>query len=193
MMFGELPLAEAEGAVLAHAVLLAGRRVPKGSLVDAGLIEAARAEGLDRLWVARAGPEDVHEADAAARVGSALAGPGVEARPPVHGRVNLHAARAGLFRCDPAAIRAANLTGDAVAISTLPPFTPVVEGQMLATIKLIPFSVSSDVLAAATPPAPIEVHPWRTGLRVTLIATTWPGTTAKALARSRDVSAGRLA
>lgn len=193
MIFGALPLAEAEGAVLAHAVTLDGRRVAKGTPVNRALVEAAQAAGIERLWVARAEPGDIPEAEAAARIGAALAGPGAEARAPVHGRVNLHARAAGLFLCDPAGIRAANAAGEAVAISTLPPFTPVAAGQMLATVKLIPFAVSEAALAAAMPAAPVEVRPWRAELRATFLATIREDVTDKALAKSRAVTEGRLA
>ena len=92
MIFGALPLAEAEGAMLAHGLTLGGRRFAKGASVDAPLLAAARADGMTQLWVARLEPGDVPEAAAAAEIGGLLAGPGVVAHPPVHGRVNLHAA-----------------------------------------------------------------------------------------------------
>lgn len=193
MRFGELPLEEALGGLLAHAVILCGRRHPKGTVVDAALVEAARAAGLAALWVARPDPGDVPEAEAALAVARALCGPGAAAGPPVHGRVNIHAEEAGLFLCDPEVVAGVNRAGEAVAVSTLPPFTPVAAGQMLATVKIIPFAVPADALARARPAAPLSVRPWRRDLPVTLLSTVREDTGSKALAKTRSVTAQRLA
>lgn len=172
MEFGERPLGDAEGALLAHAVTLGGRRVAKGTRIDRTLLEAARAEGLERLWVARPGPHDVPEAEAAAELGAALAGPGVEARPPVHGRVNIHATADGLLLFDPCRLDAANRATEAVGIATRPPFAPVAAGELVATVKVIPYAVEPEALAAvAAAGARLEVRPWRTGQRACLVTT----------------------
>jgi molybdenum cofactor cytidylyltransferase len=193
MIFGELALDEAEGAVLAHAVVLDGRREPKGREVDRALIAAARAAGLKRLCVARAEPGDVGEAAAAHAIGVSLAGQGVEARAPVHGRANLHAARDGLLLCEAAAVMAANRATEAVGIATLPPLTPVRTGDLVATVKIIPFAVGKGamerVLAAG---ARLEVRPWRAALRARLIQTVQDGGNDKASRKAVAVTRERL-
>ena len=194
MIFAEVPLAEAEGAMLAHGLALGGLRLPKGATVDAELLAAARAAGLDRLWVARLEVGDVPEAQAAETLAAALAGEGVDPRPPVHGRVNLHAARSGLLMLDAAAITAANLATDAVGISTLPPLSPVSAGDMLATVKIIPYAVPApDMAAAAAPLRPLAVAPWQPGRTALLLQTRLPETADKLLAKTREVTAARLA
>ncbi len=194
MIFGELPLAEAEGAILAHAVMLAGRRVAKGCVVDAALLEAARAAGLERLWVARAGPEDVAEAEAARTLGEALAGEGVEARAPVHGRVNLHARHDGLLLIDRSAIGRANAATEAVGIATLPPLSPVRAGELVATVKIIPFALERQVLGTVLAGlAALAVQPWRTDIAPCLIQTVRDDTQEKAVAKTAAVSRERLA
>ncbi|MGQ5700900.1 molybdopterin-binding protein [Sandaracinobacteroides sp. A072] len=194
MIFAELPLDEAAGAVLAHALLIGGTRIPKGTPVDAGLLAMARQAGLDRLWVARAGAEDIDEADAAARIGQALAGPHVEARPPVHGRANLHALASGLLLVKTEALDRANAISEAMAIATLPPFTPVRAGDLLATAKIIPYALPADAVGAAGGAGrdAIEVAPWRQGLRAVMIQTRQDGTADKLLEKARDVTARRL-
>jgi molybdenum cofactor cytidylyltransferase len=180
--------------MLAHGVTLGGRRHPKGAPVDAELVAAAAAEGVTRLWVARLEPGDHPEADAAAHLAAQLAGDGVEPRAPVHGRVNLHARHGGLLLLDPQAITAANLATDAVGLSTLPPLTPVEPGAMVATVKIIPYGVPADQLAAAAAALrPLSVAPWRPGLTALLIQSRLPETPDKLLAKTREVTEARLA
>lgn len=193
MIFAEVPLAEAEGAMLAHGLALGGLRLPKGAPVDAELLAAARVAGLDRLWVARLEAGDMPEAQAAETLAAALAGEGVDPRPPVHGRVNLHAARSGLLMLDAAAITAANLATDAIGISTLPPLSPVSAGDMLATVKIIPYAVpAADMAAAAAPLRPLSVAPWQKDRTALLLQTRLPETADKLLAKTRAVTATRL-
>jgi hypothetical protein len=73
LIFGEMPLEDAVGAVLAHGLVLGGRRLAKGAPVDGDMVDAARAAGVARLWVARPEPGDVPEAEAAAGVAALLA------------------------------------------------------------------------------------------------------------------------
>jgi len=192
MIFGEMPLAEAEGAVLAHSIMAGGRRWPKGSLVDSVLLAAAAAEGLRHLTVARAEAGDVGESEAATLVGGRLAGAHVEVRAPVHGRVNLHATASGLALLEPQAILAANLACEAVAISTVAPLTPVMPGAMVATVKTIAFAVEGEALARIAP-GRLDILPFRKSLRAVLIQTRLADTGDKMLAKTAQVTAERLA
>jgi molybdenum cofactor cytidylyltransferase len=193
MIFGALPLADAEGAVLAHAVTLGGRRIAKGTTVDRGLAQAAAAAGLERLWVARAEPGDVPEDAAAGRIAGALAGPGVVRQAPANGRVNLVATAGGLLSFEPGAIDRANGLDEAVAVSALPPLTPVAPGALVATVKIIPFAVPGRLVAAAIAAlAPIGVRPWRPGLTARLLQSRHATTGAKVLEKTAAVTRERL-
>ena len=192
MIFAELPLAEVEGAMLAHSLSLGGRRHAKGQRVDAALIAAARSAGIGALWVARPEPGDVPEDEAAAALGEALAGGGVQPHAPTHGRVNLHATVAGLLDLAPEAICGANAAGDLVGLSTLPPHTPVMAGELVATVKVMPYALPAEALRAAMPAQPIRVLPWRKGLGATLIQTRLAATLPKLLAKTADVTRARL-
>ncbi len=199
MIFGELPLDKAEGAMLAHAVQLGGLRLPKGRTVDAALLAAARGAGLERLWVARLETGDIAEALAATRIAGALAGPEIEVRAPVHGRVNLHSRAAGLLLVAPDAITRANAVGDAVAVSTLPPNTPVAAGDMVATVKIIPYAIAGADLDSACAAARgaaggvVQVRAWQPGLSACLVQTRLPETAKKLLDKTSEVTRARLA
>ena len=195
MIFASLPLDDCLGALLAHSQIIGGRRVPKGSALDAATLAAARADGLSTLTVAKLEPGDVPEADAAARLGEALAGTRVEALTPVHGRVNLAARAAGLLTFDPAAIDALNAIDEALTLGTLPPFTRVAEGDIVATIKIIPYSVTGAALDAAlsgAQAARLTVASFKPA-SVTLIQTRLPGQADKLFARTEETLRARLA
>ncbi len=192
MFFGEVPLSAAEGALLAHSVTLGGQRVAKGTRLTPDLIASARAEGLATLWIAQPGEDDVPEAEAARRIGAALAGPGIEARSPVHGRVNLHAAHPGLFLVQNVA--EANHLSDSIGIATLPPFSPVAQGALLATVKVIPFAVPRSMLEGVLATSPqLRVLGWRKGVTAAILLTRLPqGQAAKAEGKALQVTAARL-
>lgn len=192
MRFGPVALDEAEGAILAHGLTLGGRRLAKGTRLGAGEIAAARAAGLATVTVARLDPGDVPEDAAAVRLARALAGPGVEPLPPVHGRVDLVAGADGLLLLDPAAIDALNRVDEAVTLATLLPHAPVPRGQVVATVKIIPYAVPEATVGAAERAAsPLAVAGFRP-LAYALFQTELPGTAAKMLDKTARVTAGRV-
>ncbi len=195
MIFGPTALADAEGAVLAHTHRTPGRVVKKGTLLDAGAVEALRAAGLDPVVAARLEPGDVGEDDAARRIAAALLGPGLRVTGAATGRVNLTAGVAGLLRADRARIDAVNAVDEAVTVATLPDATPVAVGEMVATVKIIPFALPGDTLARAEAACAgggtMTVHAWQ-AQRVGLVLTTLPGLKPSVIAGTVTAMAGRI-
>ena len=58
------------------------------------------------------------------------------------GRANLFAEAPGVLVVDRAAVDRLNRVDEAITFATLPAFKPVVAGEMIATVKIIPFAVS---------------------------------------------------
>ncbi len=177
MIFGPTALVEAEGAVLVHTHRVPGRVLKKGSVLDAAAIAGLRAAGLDPVVAARLEPGDVGEDAAARKIATALLGPGLTATRAATGRVNLVAGHAGLLRADRDRIDALNAVDEAVTVATLPDATPVSAGEMVATIKIIPFAVPGAILAdavAACAGGAMTVLPWQ-ARRVGLVLSTLPG------------------
>src|SRR5688572_8604859 len=100
MRFAEMPLAEAEGAILAHSVRHAAGTFKKGRLLGEADIAALAESGVERVFAARLGPEDVPEDEAAGTVAKALSGDGAKPQEPFTGRANVHAASAGVALID---------------------------------------------------------------------------------------------
>jgi molybdenum cofactor cytidylyltransferase len=177
VIFGPTALAEAEGAVLVHTHRVPGHVLKKGSVLDAAAIAGLRAAGLDPVVAARLEPGDVGEDAAARKIATALLGPGLTATRAATGRVNLVAGCAGLLQADRERIDALNAVDEAVTVATLPDATPVSPGEMVATIKIIPFAVPGAILAdavAACAGGAMTVLPWR-ARRVGLVLSTLPG------------------
>ncbi|MGR3717326.1 MAG: NTP transferase domain-containing protein, partial [Thermohalobaculum sp.] len=199
MKFGPVPVAEAEGAVLAHSVGLASGRLKKGRCLTAADIAALAAEGLAEVTVARLGETDVPEDLAAARIGAALA-PGPEAQglvvsAPFTGRVNLYAADQGVLRLDAALIGRLNTIDEAVTVATLPDHARVAPRQMLATVKIIPYAAPRVAVAAAeamlADAAAIRVNPLARKT-ASLILTRTPGMAEKLVTKGAEAVRARL-
>ncbi len=192
MIFGEVASADAAGAILAHAVTIAGQRWAKGRVVsDADAIAAAVA-GVASLTVARLEADDVGEDAAAAALASRLAGSGVAALAPAHGRANLVATTAGVLRFDAAMVDGVNAVDERLTLGTLAPFSRVSPGEVVATVKVIPFAVPDAVAAAAGAAAlPLAVAPF-VPRRFVLIQSRLPGTPDKLLVRTEAVTRARV-
>ena len=208
MIFATVAVGDAEDGLLAHSVLVAGDRWNKGRRLSAADIAAATAAGLTLLTVARLDQDDVDEADAAAALATALTGSGIVALAAAHGRANLAALHDGVFRVDGALVAALNRIDESITLATLAPFARVWAGEIVATVKIIPYAVSGTRLAEAidvaspamsasdpasaprsTPLAVVAFGP----RRVALIQTQLPGVSAKAMARTVAVTAARIA
>ena len=77
MIFGDTPLNEAEGAILAHSVTLASRRFKKGRRLSAEDLAALAKAGIETVIAARLEPGDVHEDAAAGQIAEAILGDAV--------------------------------------------------------------------------------------------------------------------
>jgi molybdenum cofactor cytidylyltransferase len=148
--FGPVPLAEAEGKLLGHNVTGADGRVAlrKGRPLTAEDVALLRSLGRTSVHAAEPGPEDVGEDEAARRVAQAAMGAALKLVGPGAGRANLVSTTLGVLRVD--APRLAQLNErDGIAMATLSGHRPVREGQVVATIKVLPFALPEDVVRAA--------------------------------------------
>lgn len=149
MQFGEITVAEAEGAILAHSVKLPGGSFKKGRLLTESDVAALTAAGLVTIFAARLGPEDVPEDSAAAAIAEVIGGNGTLVQAPFTGRANLHAQTRGLAMIDIERVRQLNRLHESLTLATVSDFSVVDARQMVATVKVIPFAVPKAVLERA--------------------------------------------
>jgi molybdenum cofactor cytidylyltransferase len=196
MQFGEVPVAEAEGAILVHSLRLGKTALKKGRILSTPDVAEIAAAGIDEITVVRLEPGDVREDPAASRIAAVAAGPGVATAPAFTGRANLFAETKGLLVFDRDRLDRLNLVDEAVTIGTLPPYAVVEPKQMVATVKIIPFAVPEDAVArcaaiAAEGGPLLRVAAFRS-LSVGMVQTRLPGLKESILDKTREVTLGRL-
>ncbi len=194
MKFGPVPVADSVGAIVAHAVRRDGFVLKKGQIVTAEHQAALRAASVGEIIAARLDPGDVGEDEAARRLAIGLAGPNLRAEGAFTGRVNLFAAKAGLVIVDSERIAGVNGIDEAITAATLAPFRAVAPGDMVATVKIIPFAVPSAVLDAALAAAKgaVRIAAFRP-LRVGVVSTLLPGLKPSVVAKTLRILEDRLA
>ncbi|MCA3449251.1 MAG: molybdopterin-binding protein [Rhodobacter sp.] len=153
MKFGPVATDQADGAILAHSVMLNGHRLRKGLVLGPDDITRLRAAGIAQVVAARPSPDDVPEDSAAARLAAALvpdpSAAGLVLTDPFTGRVNLNAVAPGIVLLDPVAIHALNRIDPAITLATLAPFARVLAGTLVGTVKIITYAVPQAALAQA--------------------------------------------
>ncbi|MCK2095278.1 NTP transferase domain-containing protein [Thauera aromatica] len=222
MIFDEFPLAEAEGVLLAHSLRTPARRFKKGRRLDAADLAILAAAGVAKVSGARLEADEVDEVRAAAEIAALLvaADPLLEARSTPTGRCNLHAAARALVVVEPALVDRLNSVDEGITVATLPQHTAVRSGQVVATVKIIPFGVrrasieacrqivaaagplaaaaASTLSATAAPPLsaaaapPLKLAPFRS-CRAALIMSAHPGMSDNILETTLAATRHRLA
>jgi molybdenum cofactor cytidylyltransferase len=196
MKFGAVPVGEALGATAVHSIRQDGFVLKKGTVIGAAEIAALNAAGISHVVVASMDAGDIGEDEAAARIAAALGGEAVNADRAFTGRCNLFAASAGVLVVDKPAIDAINRVDEAITFATLPAFKPVVAGEMIGTVKIIPFAVSEQSLSAALKIARgnplVRVAPYRIR-KVGIVSTLLPGLSEKIIDKTLKITQQRLA
>lgn len=196
MQFGDIPVETAEGAILVHSLKAGSKHFKKGRVLSSPDIEILRAANIQIVTAARIEDGDVHEDAAATRIASACAGPELSQSAPFTGRVNLIADADGVAVIDQEALNELNLTHEAITIATVPAFETVQAGQLVATIKIIPFAAPAaavtacEALARQAHPL-VHVQQFRPK-KVAFIQTVLPGTKPSVLDKTSLVMGSRL-
>lgn len=193
MRFGPVAVAEAEGAILAHSLGVPGGRLRKGLVLDAAAVARLVAGGHQTVVVARPDPDDVGEDEAALALGIAVTGANVVRGEARTGRVNLFAGQPGVLVVDAASIDAINAVHEGITVATLPQHALVQQGELLGTVKIIPYAVPGSLLETAITRAesPVRVAPLlrRT---VALVLSELPGLPARLLDNAEQAQRDRL-
>jgi molybdenum cofactor cytidylyltransferase len=177
MKFGPASPADAIGGVTVHTLRQGALVLKKGTKIGPDEVEALNKAGVKEIVVVRLEAGDVSEDEAAASIAQAVAGEGVNVERAFTGRANLFAAQAGVLVVDRAAVDRINGVDEAITFATLAAYKPVVEGEMIATVKLIPFGVEGRLRDAAVKVAggdTLKIAPFKIK-RVGVVSTLLPG------------------
>jgi molybdenum cofactor cytidylyltransferase len=195
MKFGPASPADAIGGVTVHTLRQGSLVLKKGTTIGSAEVEALNQAGVREIVVVRLEDGDVSEDVAAASIAKAVAGDGVHVERAFTGRANLFAARAGVLVVDRAAVDRINGVDEAITFATLAAFKPVVENEMIATVKLIPFGVEAklrDAAVAVAGQGALRIAPY-TIKKVGIVSTLLPGLAPKVIEKTLRVTAERLA
>jgi molybdenum cofactor cytidylyltransferase len=196
MKYGTFNLGEAEGAVLAHSIRLPSGRISKGQILSKEDIARLSQEGVASVVAVRLDTGDMLEDHAAAAIANVIAPDNLRFSEAATGRVNIYANADGLFVADKTVVDALNRIDPAITLACLADHVTVREGDMVATVKIIPLAVSGDRVAEAVSllsgavPFQVKVFHPRT---VTLIATELPSLKTSVMDRTARLLEQRLA
>ena len=198
MKFGVIAIRDAEGAILAHSIIVGKDKFRKGLKIDINVIKKLKEAGVTKVVAAQPDHGDRPENEAASLLADALAPVpdtvGIRIDAPFTGRVNLFAERAGLLRVQGDVVRAINAVDPAITLATLPDYTRVAAGDMLATVKIIPYAVAGgtvDAVLGAVDGSVFEVHGFKRR-KAALILTQTAAISDKVLAKGHEVTRRRL-
>ena len=195
MEFGSVDTHDALGCLLAHSIKTGKRSLKKGHRLTAADIQLLSDEGHQRLVVARLLADDIHEDAAADRLSEAVCGPGLRRSAAFTGRSNIYARTDGVLSVHVDGLLRFNEVDEAVTLATLPPFSRVSAGQMIGTLKIIPFAIPHSVLercaSILTEQPVMRLSPF-TGLRAVLIQTEGGALKPSVMDATRAVTQARL-
>jgi molybdenum cofactor cytidylyltransferase len=195
MKFGAMRPVDAIGGVTVHSIRQNGLVLKKGTLITAAEVETLAKAGVDEVVVAQLEAGDISEDEAAASIAQAIGGEGVTVERAFTGRSNLFAASAGVLVADREAVDGINRVDEAITLATLANFKPVVEGEMIATVKIVPFGMPGklrDQAISSLKRNVLRVAPYRIK-KVGIVSTLLPGLAKKVIEKTLAVTAERLA
>lgn len=153
MRFERLAPGEADGAVLAHTVRWQGGALRKGIQLDSVAIRRLEEAGVVEVMAAIAEAGDLPENLAAERLAGALlkdsAHQGFRQASASTGRCNIFADRPGVLRVLGEDVDRLNAIDEAISLATLPDLARVSIGQLVATVKIIPYAVPESTVETA--------------------------------------------
>src|SRR5256885_5869986 len=195
MEFGPASPAAAIGGVTVHTLRQGSLVLRKGTTIGPAEVEALRRAGVKDIVVVRLEQGDVSEDVAAASIAQSVAGEGIHVERAFTGRANLFAAKAGVLVVDRTKVDRINGVDEAITFATLAAYKPVAEGEMVATVKLIPFGVEArlrDAAVAAASGGALRIAPYVIK-RVGIVSTLLPGLAPKVVDKTLRVTTERLA
>ncbi|MGL4636813.1 MAG: NTP transferase domain-containing protein [Beijerinckiaceae bacterium] len=193
MKFGPVSIRKSVGGVLAHSIREGALVLKKGTVITQEHVEALFVAGIAEVTVAVLSRGDLSENEAARQIASSAIDREVVAEEPFTGRVNLFAASAGVLHVNAARIDAVNALDESVTIATLADRVSVEAGEMVATVKIIPFAVPGalvkEAIAAAESAIGVSAY---SAKQVAVFSTLLPGLKSSVVDKTLRVFDERL-
>ena len=150
----KIPVEQSVGQKISHDItrIIPGKvkevAFPRGHVVREEDVTGLKKVGKNFLYVWEEDDQMIHEDDAAKMLYDLMADENVEPSKVAEGRINLMAARDGVFLADKPKVSALNLM-DEISIAARHTLSPVKKGDMLAGARIIPLAISKERMAMA--------------------------------------------
>jgi len=144
---------EAIGMVIGHDLTeiipgeFKGAAFKKGHVVRPEDVDRLLRMGKEHLYVMALKAGEVHEDDAAIRLGEMICGPGVHFSSPSEGKINLMASETGLLKINRDLQDAVNELGD-ICLATLHGNRSIESNRLIGGCRVIPLTVPAEKLTA---------------------------------------------
>ncbi len=146
---------------LAHSVVLKHEKVKKTTLITDEYIQFFQDQGIDELQVFKLGDDDIEENTAALAIANHIAGQNIITDKSARGRCNILAATDGMISFPPD-LSQYNFIDESITLATLHNMQSVKKGQLLATVKIIPYAIPQRFIdQLPTHTAKIDVKPFK--------------------------------
>ena len=196
MKFSEYHLDDALGAILAHSLRLPNKSLKKGTVLTDSDLSFLKEYGYEKIVCAKLEEGDLNEDVAAAELATLIAGSNLVKGNAFTGRCNLFSETSGLVVFNPLYLDRFNSVHESITLGTVAPFQNVSKGQMIATLKIIPFAIPSKLLRKIKANKEdfenlLHVAPYPEK-KVTLIQSRLPGTKETVLNSTLEATSFRL-
>lgn len=192
----ERPTKAAVGEFLAHTLKTPQGVIKKGRQLQQQDINRLIAAGIEQIQIIRLSTGDLHENSAAIRLANEIKNRDLLIDQAEAGRCNLIASQRGLLQLDEAVIHDLNSLHESITLATLPHWSVVEQGQVVACIKIIPFAVDAALcdqwITRLDEAAPVKVQPFN-ALPVALLRTHSHETSIQTGDKFEQLTARRLA
>ena len=145
MIFKKVKVEDAPGAILAHKKIGKDWSIKKGQILTKDNCAKLELIGIKEVFVAILDKEDIHEDEASSWLASEIMGNAVEVTVPFTGRCNIISKTNGILLINEEIVNKLNHVDEVMTIATLPHRSSIKKGQIIATIKVIPFAISNKV------------------------------------------------
>ncbi len=166
MKIEAIPVEHAVGRRLAHDLTLIdpesgfkGARFIRGQMLCSEDIPLLKRMGKFHISFLEMEPGEVHEDEAACRLGKRIAGSGVVLEGPEEGKCSLRSLRNGLLSYSDFQVDFVNSDPEWL-LATLPNKIPVRQGDVVASFRVGPLMVKEEQVARVESVDPISVLPW---------------------------------
>ncbi|MBB3944490.1 molybdenum cofactor cytidylyltransferase [Rhizobium skierniewicense] len=196
MKFGQFPIDDATGFLLAHSLRFSGVDLSKGHVLKRSDLQRLKAAGLKTVTAARLESDDLSEDDAASMLAVAASADSLRFSEARTGRVNVYSTVKGVFVANKAVIDCFNSIDPAITVACLADHSRVNADDLVATFKIIPLAVPRSKIEAACSVMKEQtafcVRPFKR-FAVSLIATELPRLKPSVMDKTARILARRLA